>query len=229
MPVHDWARVPPGAFHSFALGWLVALKRSLNTGLLPAGFYADTERTGLPGGWVGVPRDDGSSSVPGARRFGAQVERVARPNRLRVGWAADHSAVAYIEVVSPVNRNRPGAARAFGRNAARSLRRGVHTLLVDILRPGSYDPRGMHDAVWRAFDPEQPPYDPPPGRPLTLAAYSADPPRADADVVGLAFGDVMPDMPLYLEPGGAVAVPLEATYAAAWDGTPDVWREELTG
>jgi hypothetical protein len=34
-------------------------------------------------------------------------------------------------------------------------------------------------------------------------------------------------MPLYLEPGGYVLVPLEATYQAAFDAVPRRWRRVL--
>jgi hypothetical protein len=35
MPVHDWTKVPPGIFHDFHVGWIVALSRVLNNGGLP--------------------------------------------------------------------------------------------------------------------------------------------------------------------------------------------------
>jgi hypothetical protein len=43
----------------------------------------------------------------------------------------------------------------------------------------------------------------------------------------VAVGDVLPDMPLFLEPGVYVSVPLEATYQAAWRGMPDRWQRVL--
>ena len=49
-------------------------------------------------------------------------------------------------------------------------------------------------------------------KPLTLAAYSAGPVKAYVEPV--AVGDVMPDMPLFLDPDRHVPAPLEATYQA---------------
>src|SRR6516162_9030995 len=44
MPIHDWTRVDAGIFHDFHLTWLGTLKTTLNSGLLPAGYYALAEQ-----------------------------------------------------------------------------------------------------------------------------------------------------------------------------------------
>ena len=43
MPVHDWNRVTAGTFHDFHLAWIAELRRALNGGLLPQGYYAVTK------------------------------------------------------------------------------------------------------------------------------------------------------------------------------------------
>jgi hypothetical protein len=48
-----------------------------------------------------------------------------------------------------------------------------------------------------------------------------------ASVVHAAVGDALTDMPLFLEPGKAVTVPLEATYNAAFAEVPRRWRRVL--
>ena len=53
-------------------------------------------------------------------------------------------------------------------------------------------------------------YAAPPGKPLTQAAYESDL-SVRAYVVPMEVGDVLTDLPLFLEPGKAVEVPLEAT------------------
>ena len=40
MPLHDWTRVPAYVYHDFHTGLLVAVRRVLNAGVLPAGYYA---------------------------------------------------------------------------------------------------------------------------------------------------------------------------------------------
>ena len=44
MPIHDWTRVDAGLFHSFHLGWTVGLSGALNTGGLPASYFALVEK-----------------------------------------------------------------------------------------------------------------------------------------------------------------------------------------
>jgi hypothetical protein len=61
---------------------------------------------------------------------------------------------------------------------------------------------------------------------LTLAAYDAGPPVA-AYVEPVAVGDLLIDMPLFLAPDWYVSVPLEATYQAAYRGTPRRFRDVL--
>jgi hypothetical protein len=104
------------------------------------------------------------------------------------------------------------------------LGQGIHLLLVDLILSTRHDPRGMHGAIWERFDDE--PYTLPGGEPLTLVSYVAGP-RPEAWVEHLAVGAPLPEMPLFLDPGHYVNVPLEATYEAAWRGLPAIWREVL--
>jgi hypothetical protein len=43
MPAHEWSRVTHGDFHDFHSAWITHLKESLNNGLLPEGYYAQSE------------------------------------------------------------------------------------------------------------------------------------------------------------------------------------------
>jgi hypothetical protein len=49
--------------------------------------------------------------------------------------------------------------------------------------------------------------------------------RAFIEPIGV--GDLLPEMPLFLEPNGCVQVPLEATYQTAFAVMPRRWRDEL--
>jgi len=44
MPIHDWTRVTAGTFHDMHLAWIAELRRSLNAGVLPGGYYAQAEQ-----------------------------------------------------------------------------------------------------------------------------------------------------------------------------------------
>ncbi len=61
-------------------------------------------------------------------------------------------------------------------------------------------------------------------KPLSVAAFDAGD-ELTAYVDALAAGDVLPDAPLFLEPGWYVNVPLEQTYVASWDVTPKPIRD----
>lgn len=70
------------------------------------------------------------------------------------------------------------------------------------------------------------PFRVPPERPLTLVADECWL-TTEAHIETMAAGEPVPDMPLFLEPGGHVAVPLEATYQRAWDTVPVRWRRVI--
>ena len=82
-------------------------------------------------------------------------------------------------------------------------------------------PGAGHGALWEAMMGE--PFQPPADKPLTLAAYESDS-IVTAYVEPIAIGDSLPDMPLFLEPGAYVDVPLDATYGAAFLAVPERWR-----
>ena len=51
MPIHDWTRVSSGTFHDFQQGWTIEIRNTLNSGVLPDGYYAmaDQRVSGGPG------------------------------------------------------------------------------------------------------------------------------------------------------------------------------------
>ncbi len=61
---------------------------------------------------------------------------------------------------------------------------------------------------------------------LTLASYSAGPTKL-AYVEPIAVGDVLSDMPLFLEPERYVAAALESTDQAAWSVYPAPLKQAL--
>jgi len=97
-------------------------------------------------------------------------------------------------------------------------------LLADLFPPGRRDPHGLHAAIWEEIAGQE--YTPEPGKPLTLAAYETTL-TVRAYVRGLAVGDALPDMPLFLEPDLFVMVPLEQTYLQAFAAQPARWRRVL--
>ena len=132
--------------------------------------------------------------------------------------------VAMIEVVSPGNKAAISALRSFVEKAAELLDRRIHLLILDLLPPGRRDPQGIHGAIWDYIAGRD--YAIPTTKPLTLASYESAL-TVRAYVKHVAVGDELVDIPLYLEPGDHVPVPLAATYQGAWQAVPRRWRAVL--
>jgi hypothetical protein len=249
MPVHDWTRVKAGIFHDFHHDWITMLKRALNAGLLPAGYYALAEQ--VAGGLgpdvltldvtpPGPPRAQGNTQAPPAPPAGialasappkvrftaaAEMDQYARRrSRVAIRHSSGHEVVALIEIVSPGNKASRHLLRAFVEKAVEVLEAGVHLLVADLFPPGPRDPEGIHAAIWSEIGDDG--FQLPPDKPLTLASYAAGPLKR-AFIEPAAVGDVLPDMPLFLQPESYVPVPLEATYQSAWEGVPKFWRDQL--
>jgi hypothetical protein len=238
MPIHDWTRVRANRFHHFHQDWTIEIARSLNRGLLPAGFVAMAEqKTGGPEPDVvtlSLPRrppgdEPGGVAVADAPpktrlRTVSDAGRYARKaNRVTVRHP-DGVVIAVIEIVSPGNKDSQHAARTFARKAVEFLHAGIHLLIVDLFPPSRRDPQGVHKLIWDRIKDED--FELPPDKPLTLAAYSAGT-AFTAYVEPIGVGDVLPDMPIFLTEDRYVPCPLEATYQASWDVYPAALREPL--
>jgi len=242
MPIHDWTLVESGIFHDFHHSWTEEIKRTLNRGLLPPGYFALAEQI-ISGPIADVltlrqlekvkpkkaePAGTAVLSAPPQARYvlRAETERYARrAKRVTVRHSRGH-VVAVIEIVSPGNKDSRNALRTFVDKMADLLRQGVHLLVVDLFPPGNRDPQGIHKAIWDELHEE--PFELPADKPLTVAAYQAGDEKV-AYVEPVAVGDVLPKMPLFLEPGACVLAPLEATYEATWEVFPAALKGLLEG
>jgi hypothetical protein len=146
-----------------------------------------------------------------------------RGNRIAIHHPLGH-VVCVIEIVSPGNKGSRSAVRSFVEKTLEFLRKGVHVLVIDLFPPSVRDPQGIHKAIWDEI--EDRPFELAPDKQFTLAAYVADvPTRAYVEPVGV--GDVLPDMPAYLDLDSYVPVPLESTYQATWTSCPEDMREAV--
>lgn len=238
MPAHDWSRVAAGIFHDFHHAWIEEIKRALNAGLLPSDYYALAElRTAGYGPDVlalQVDATDEGFDEPDQRLGGLLVAKpqVAvtaetdmefyrrKQNVVAVRHVSDDRVVALVEVVSPGNKSSRAALRSFVEKTAQLLDQRIHLLILDLHRPGNFDPQGIHGAIWEEIAEA---WVAPTDRPLTLVGYESAL-TVRAFVQPLAIGEALIDMPLYLEPSGYVLVPLENTYARAFDAVPKRWR-----
>jgi hypothetical protein len=241
MPIHDWSRVSPGAFHHFHVSWIAELTHAIKP-LLPPEYYIMAEQFagelgpdlltlqirpathapegGIPGTTAVAVRPP---RVPITRR--AEIDRyAARQRSLIIRHTSEDRIVALVEILSPGNKNSRDAIRTFQRKITAAIRQGIHVLVMDLHPPGSRDPQGIHGVIWSEFEDE--PYSPPAEKPLTLAAYTGGETRK-AYVYPVAVGDELPEMPLFLDPEEYIDVPLERPYQQAFADVPDHLQRQL--
>jgi hypothetical protein len=240
MPIHDWKKAYPGLFHHFHQRWISAIGDRLNSGGLPAGYYALAEQHAA-GPFPDILTLERGDEWNNADKGGAVLVETpprtwlhsraevdgyaARADRLAVHHTLG-DVVAVIEIISPGNKSNKEKLRQFVKKIVDFIRHGVHVLLVDLFPPSKRDPQGIHKLIWDRFLDE--PFVLPPGKPLTLAAYSAGEAKA-AYVEPVAVGDVLPDMPLFLEPDRHLPIPLEASYQETWDKCPGPFQQLALG
>jgi hypothetical protein len=244
MPVNDWTRVSAGTFHDFHCSWIIHLKEAMNAGLLPAGYYTQAEQhAGLVIADILTLRSDerdpldlrAKSRVAVAEpapRVGRKM--VANPiaayrtlrRTIAIRHTSGHYLIALVEIVSPSNTDRQTSLRDFTEKAHAAIDRGIHVLVIDILPPARHEPRGIHAVIWETFDSEM--YCAPVDKPLSLVSYAAYA-VPEAYVAPIAVGDILPDMPVFIENGHYVNVPLEKTYLEAYRGVPAVWQNVIDG
>ncbi len=246
MPVHDWTRVEAGIFHAFHHEWISEISRALNRGILPSQYYALPEQVAAGLGPdvlalemrsdendnLGASIDDGDPSVallvaPPQVRLMAETEMDyyrRKQSHIAVRHVSGDSLVAVVEVVSPGNKASRKGLQSFLDKVAEFLERRIHLLILDLLPPTPRDPQGIHGVIWEEITGQ--PYEAPSGEPLTLAAYESAA-NVRAYIEPLRAGNDLRSMPLYLEPGGYVLVPLEQTYTDAFAALPRRWRVVL--
>ena len=64
-----------------------------------------------------------------------------------------------------------GSLDSFVDKAVGALNANYHLLLMDLFPPRPFDPTGIHGAIWQRLGGS---YEPPAGKPLTLAGYAAE-------------------------------------------------------
>lgn len=228
MPIHDWTRVTPGTWHDFHLSWVVQFSNSLNRELLPEDFYAQIEPVESnefePTAIIGEAPHSKEQAWTDSD-FELQVYTRKR-RAITIRHTSNDRVVALLELVSPGNKSSQQAINSFVEKAHESVLRGYHLLIVDLFPPGPRDPNGIHALIWSEMGGG--PFTQPPDEPLTLVAYAAGHPNT-AYIEPTAVGRALIDMPLFLTPERYVNVPLEATYAAAFQGVPRKWKAVLVG
>ena len=236
MPIHDWSRVPSGLFHDFHQSWSIRIKDALNSGRLPKGVAALVEqRAGpkesdvlaievRPKRHLDEELDSGIATLPPpvtriVRRTTKEIY-ASRANRIVIKHHLGRI-IAVIEIVSPGNKDSRAALRDFVEKTVDCLRKGIHVLIVDLFPPTQRDPYGIHKVIWDEIVEED--FTFPDGKDLILVSYKTGGER-QAYIEPVTVGDALPDMPLFLTNDLHVMVPLEPTYQATWDASPEELR-----
>lgn len=246
MPVHDWKRVSAGTFHDLHLSWIAEIRKALNGGLLPANYYAMAEQvagetvpdvltlhTEVNGGGPPAPSapfPSGGTTVLVAppkvsRTAETEIDQYLRKqNQISIRHASSDRVVALLEIVSPGNKSGQQHFREFIEKSLAALALGHHLLIIDLHPPTARDPQGIHGAIWAELCNDA--YTAPSDKPMTLVSYAAGM-TTRAYIEPVAVGDSLPSMPLFLDREHYVLAPLEATYQAAYEGTPARWKSVL--
>lgn len=242
MPMHDWTRVKAGTYHNFHYRWVAAIMDRLNAGLLPGDYFAMAEQIiGRPEADVVTLQRGPRPKLPLVTRGGVAIAparpktrfiQPIPPDQERYAFKAHQvvihhelgEVVAVIEIVSPGNKDRRNALQNFVFKALDLLRQQVNLLIVDPFPPGPHDPNGIHASIWSELI--DLPFELPPDKRLTLAAYQAEPIKT-AYVETIAVGDRLPDMPLFLHGEFGIDMPLEETYQTTWNVLPSEIRQLL--
>jgi hypothetical protein len=239
MPLLDHFRPPLSetrkweGFHSH---WASSIAAQLNAGLLPPRHFAEpqvshgrievdvaTERISANGTGSGpaAPTTGGVATLaapawsPPAPSLEMDAVFAAEFTVLVLNTEAGPTLVGAIELVSPSNKARPAARRAFAMKCLNYLNAGIGLILVDVVTERRAN---LHDEMAGLTLGSAAPF---PGTPATYAAaYRPFRRGEEAKVsvwpVGLSVGGALPVLPLWLrELAEPVRVDLEAAYTEA--------------
>jgi hypothetical protein len=234
MPLLDHFRPPVSQarfWESFHAAWTVALMERLNGEVLPPGYFAQAQVH--VGSRVEVDvatfqdEPEAAASANGATALltapsyapPATALPLLFPDEIEVQVFADRtgpSLVGAIDLVSPGNKDRPEARRAFTAKALNYLSQGVGLVIVDVVTERTAN---LHNELVRQLGLGAP-YLFPDATNLYAAAYrplrrAAEGDQADLWMAPLALGRALPTLPLGLRNAGCVPVDLEAAYADA--------------
>jgi len=219
--------VKSGTFHDFHQDWTIEIRRTLNRGILPPGYFAmaDQRVKGPEPDIVALKLRAHEPTRPSGLAVAdapPRTHHTLRADSERSAYArkADRIAihhqlgrvVAMIELVSPGNKDSEHTFRAFTGKIFDFIYHGINVVIVDLFPP-IWD-----ELVGEAFEAR------PADKTLTVASYEAGG-EMTAYVDPIAVGDTLPDAPLFLAPGWYVNIPLEATYNRSWAETPQPIRD----
>jgi hypothetical protein len=224
---------PARHWESFHSTWASAIMARLNESVLPQDYFAETQvhfgsrvevdiATLEGGARLSVPADGPGGTLTleaWAPPAPPLVMPALFPDEIEVqvfGSRTGAHLVAAIELVSPANKDRPEARRAFAAKCAAYLQVGVGLVIVDVVTERHAN---LHNELIRLLE-QADTYLLPIEASLYAVAYRParrDPGGDQVDLwpAGLALGQPMPVLPLALRGGPTLPLDLETTYNEA--------------
>ncbi len=241
MPIHDWSSVNACYFHSFSLSWITAISSSLKKGVLPSSHYSliENHRDGRIRHFVELPETESARKEPIDQRGCCFLDEKppltsyhdvsSHPEYaekvITIRQCQFHNVVSAIRFVTPQTKRSRYRINQFVAWAVEVIRDGVSLMVIDLFRSGSHDPNGIHKAIWDEFVDNG--FVLPTSSSLTFASYLAEP-MPEAFVEISSFGSPLPAMPLFLNSGSYVMVPLAGTYERTFENEPEQIRLQFT-
>ncbi len=233
MPLLDHFNPPLNRTHpwrSFHGAWAAAMARLLNQGILPPGYYAVplVDRDGPVEIDVATLREQEASPseeetaetqlwAPPAPGLALTIEMPA-PEAVEVQVFADDGAprlMAAVELLSPRNKDRPGARQAFAVKCVGYLQQGSSVVVVDTVTTRRADLNGV---ILSLLGAEASSAVLPSG--LSAISYRAVGRDEDRQQLllwpePLALGQTLPTLPLWIAADYAVPLDLDLSYRTA--------------
>jgi hypothetical protein len=215
-------------WESFHTSWANEIMATLNQEVLPAGYFAETQvhfGSRVEVDVATLDRGDTSKASP-ADNGGVAVQTWSAtdvllmpavfPDEIEVQViqrSGGPTLVGAIELISPRNKDRPEARRAFAAKCAAYLQVGIGVLIVDVVTERQAN---LHDELIQLLG-QGDVYRFPGNSLLYSVAYRplrTDPGGDQVEIrrMPVALGHTLPKMPLALRGGPIVPVDLEATY-----------------
>ncbi len=219
MPLRDHFHPPLSNlrhWESFHAAWATEMVRTLNRNVLPSNCFAEAQvhvgsRVERDVGTFGIGVEVGTYALSAP----PLVMPALFPDEIEVQvfhMSGGATLVAAIELISPGNKDRPEARRAFAAKCLSYLQQGIGLVIVDIV---SERLANLHNELIHLM--EQPEAYELPGAPALYAVAYRPTRRETGDQIEmwpipLAIDRTLPVMPLALRGVTTVPVDLEATY-----------------
>jgi hypothetical protein len=235
MPLLDHFNPPLNRTHpwrSFHGAWAAAMARLLNQGILPPGYYAvplvdfdgsvEIDVAALREHGATVAEGESAASQPWSAPAPGATVAVEMPavDAVEVQVFADDGdprLTAAVELLSPRNKDRPQARRAFAVKCVGYLQQGSSVVVVDTVTTRRAN---LHEEILSLLGVAAGTVATPPG--LSAVSYRA----ADRDEEEqqlqlwpepLALGQPLPTLPLWIAADFSVRLDLETSYRTACD------------